>query len=181
MHHKPGLAVISATIREITELSLNLSCFRCKTRQMLCGIPKVSFGSPVPESAHAHSRPGGQTFTAPNAHCPSPGNSVPEGTALQGEKRSPTTPWIPPPHGTGARLRWSTVPGGQRECAAPRAAALPRTAPRPPTLVASTQGTVPVRPPRQARPFPVPGGGLGADVHAPGGPDRRREGRRRRR
>lgn len=63
--------------------------------------PKVSFGSPIPLSAHAHSRPDRQTFTAPNAHCPSPGNSVPARTALQGEKRSPTTPRIPPPHGTG--------------------------------------------------------------------------------
>lgn len=146
--------------------------------------PKVSFGSPIPLSAHAHSRPDRQTFTAPNAHCPSPGNSVPARTALQGEKRSPTTPRIPPTSWHRARLRWPAAPGGQREYAAPRAAALPRTAPSPPTLVASaqrSQGTVPVRPPRQARPFPVPGGGLGADVHAPGGPDRRREVRRRRR
>lgn len=34
------MAIISAIVRKITELSLNLSCLRCETRQMLCGIPR---------------------------------------------------------------------------------------------------------------------------------------------
>lgn len=116
MHSKLGFAIISATVGEITKISLTLCCFRCETRQMPCGIPRYLS---APQSRSSHSRRGRQTFTVPNAHRPSPANLVPAETALRSEKRSLTTHWIPSPHGTGARLRWRAAHGKQPECAAP--------------------------------------------------------------
>lgn len=107
MHSKLGVAIISATVREISKISLSLGCLG----QMLCGIPRYLS---APQSAH--SRRGRQTFTVPNAHCLNPANSVPAGLALWGEKRSRATPRTPSPPGTGARLRWRAAHGGQPEC-----------------------------------------------------------------
>lgn len=133
MHSKLGFAIISATVGEITKISLSLCWLRCETRQMLCGIPRYLS---APQSPSAHSRRGRQTFTVPNAHRPSPANLVPAGTELRSEKRSPTTHRTASPHGTGARLRWRAAHGGQPECAAPGAARLPLAAPRSTALVA---------------------------------------------
>lgn len=111
VHPKPGFAIISATVGEITKISLSLCCFRCETRQMLCGIPPRYLLAPkspcllTPDKA-------GQTFTVPNALCPGPANSVPSGTAQPGEKRCLTTHRLPSAHGTGARLRWPAAHGG---------------------------------------------------------------------
>lgn len=142
---------------------------------MLCGIPNPRLLTP--DQA-------GKLLRYPMLTALVQETRSPRRTALQGEKRSPTTPRIPltswhrgPPQVAGRSQRTAGVRGSRSGRAA-------SDGPEPPY----TCGVRPAIPGHRSRPPSPPGptlrgprGGLGADVHAPGGPDWQREGRRRRR